>query len=363
MSMQHSQADSLPRGSRFLYAVLLIVAIIAAVALVVLGIIAPHYAASGWLIAFVFLGAMPIGSLELLMIHRLTGGRWGERLQGLWQAAAVTIPLLAIALIPVLIGLPVLYGWVGGSANVSPSVAQFYLNWPLYIVRSAIAFSGWSVLALVLPRLGGRPGVLLAGVGMVFQAVLMTLLSTDWILSAEPVFMSTSFGASICVMQLLAALDFAALAGPRDLDKQSISDLGGLMLAVTLGLTYIDFMAVLVIWYSNLPHKVDWFVARAFAPWKWLAILAFALGSVAPILTLLLQRVRNSRTGLRWVASSSLIGIALYVTWFLSPVYGTWTIGTAALAILCLACAFISFIGIGWPAVLFRRINTEGPRA
>ena len=33
------------------------------------------------------------------------------------------------------------------------------------------------------------------------------------------------------------------------------------MLAVTLGLTYIDFMAVLVIWYGNLPDKVDWFVA------------------------------------------------------------------------------------------------------
>ena len=43
------------------------------------------------------------------------------------------------------------------------------------------------------------------------------------------------------------------------LDEPATRDLGGLMLAVILGLIYIDFMAVLVIWYGDLPRKVDWF--------------------------------------------------------------------------------------------------------
>ncbi len=342
-------SSAVPRASKRVYSILLAVAVFAAVGLVVLSLFAPRIAASGWLVAFVFIATIPIGSLEALMIHRLTGGRWGERLALVWQTAAATIPLLGLMVIPVLIALPVLYAWMSGADHVTPGVAHFYLNWPLYVTRSAIAFIGWSALALMLPRLGGKAGVLLAGLGMVFQAVMITLVSVDWILSAEPVFMSTSFGATIAIVQLLAALDFAALAAPRDLDESAVSDLAGLMLAVTLGLTYLNFMTVLVVWYSDLPHKVDFFVIRAFSPWKWLASLAFAFGSVAPILSLLLQKVRFSRTALRAVATSSLTGIALYVAYLLAPVYGAWSILTALVATIGLACAFLAYIGAGWP--------------
>ena len=37
-----------------------------------------------------------IGSLALLMIHRLTGGRWGEALEPLLRPLALTLPLLLL---------------------------------------------------------------------------------------------------------------------------------------------------------------------------------------------------------------------------------------------------------------------------
>jgi len=350
-------SPALLRAPKRVLWVLLAVATIAAG----LAVFTPRAAAAGWLIAFVFVATIPIGSLEVLMIHSLTGGRWGERLGPVWQNATVIIPLLGIVLIPVLVAMPVLYAWMGDAKNVTPSVAHFYLNWPLYVARSVIALLGWSALALMLPRIGGRPGVLLAGLGMVFQAIMVALVSVDWILSAEPVFISTSFGATIAIVQLLAALDFAALAAPSDLDENTVSDLAGLMLAVTLGLTYINFMVVLVMWYADLPDKIDFFVTRALWPWKWLAIVAFALGSVAPILALLLQKVRLSRRALRAVAISSLTGIALYFTWLLAPVYGPWALATPLLALLCIACAFAALLGAGWPAFLFRHVSNQSP--
>ena len=336
---------------------LLILAVGAGVALIVIGIFWPHYAAGGWLTAFVYVSAVPLGSLELMFIYRLTGGAWGDALRPFYEPAAACIPLLALLFVPVLIALPTLFPWVDHAAAIKelrPGVAAYYLNTGSFIGRAIFGFVFWSALALILPRVGGKPGTLIAGVGFVVYAVIMTLLSIDWILSAEPAFVSTSFGASICIMQLLAALAFAAVAAPID-DEQAVRDLGGLMLAVVLGLTYIDFMAVLVMWYGDVPSKIVWFLERTFGPWKWLAVIAFAFTSPGPVLALLLERVRGSRSMLRGVGGSILFGLAFYVAYLLAPAYGPWALGTAALAALALGSALILFVGLGAAAALLPR--------
>jgi hypothetical protein len=334
----------------------ILIGLLAAAAMLATAVAFPRPAAAGWLIGFVFIASVPLGSLGLLLIHRLTGGQWGEALRPVLEPAMLCIPLLAILFVPVLIALPVLYPWVHGS-DVKPDVAAFYLNDGAFIARSVVALLGWSVLALALPRIGGRIGTLLAAGGLIFHALAMSLIAVDWILSAEPAFISTSFGASAIFAQLLAALAFAALAGPRSFDPQAVRDLGGLMLAVTLGLTYIDFMAVLVIWYSDLPHKVDFLVRRTGDPWKWVAVAFFVLGAVIPILSLLLSRVRASITALRAVAISSLAGIALYTAWLLAPVYGAWSLATGALAALTLACALLIFADAAHRSATFDRMR------
>lgn len=338
-------------------AALLIAAIVATTALVVTTVIAPRIAAAGWLIGFNYVSAIPLGSLALLLIHRLTGGRWGESLQPMLAPAAACIPLLALAFVPILIALPVLFPWAADASAVKPDVAQLYLNSPLFIARAAIAFIGWSVLAIALPWRSGRAGVLTAALGLLFYSVTISLVSIDWVLSAEPAFISTSFGAGFAVMQLLAALAFAALIAPA-LSVGARRDLGGLMLAVALGLTYIDFMALLVIWYGDLPDKVDWFVKRIDAPWRWVAAGAFIFGSVAPILLLFLARVRASLTALRVVAASFLCGLALYDAYLLAPVYGPWALATAALAVIAMGCTLVACVEANWPAMLFDRLRT-----
>jgi hypothetical protein len=291
------------------------------------------------------------------MIHRLTGGHWGESLRPAFETATAAIPLLAIVFIPVLAGLSPLYPWIAGTGQAKPDVITLYLNVPLFVLRACVGFIGWSVLALVLPRIGGRAGILFAALGLVFHVLMVSLLSVDWILSAEPAFISTSFGATIVITQLLAALGFAALFAPH-IDDAALRDLGGLMLTCTRGVAYINFMAVLVLWYGDLPTKVSWFVARIREPWASLAVATFVLGSVIPILLLLLERVRTSRPALRFVATSNLAGIALFDAWLLAPAYGPWSLGTAALALTAMSFAFAAFVRGGRPAALFTRART-----
>ncbi len=340
---------------------LLIVALAAGVALIVIGIGWPHYAAGGWLIAFVYASAIPLGSLEMLLIYRLTGGVWGDVLRPHFEPAAACIPLLAVLFVPALIALPTLFPWVNHAAAIKelkPGVADYYLNTGSFLGRTVFAFAFWSALALALPRIGGRAGTLLAGVGLLVYAAVVSLVSIDWILSPEPAFVSTSFGASVCIMQILAALAFAALIAPID-DAQAVRDLGGLMLAVVLGLTYIDFMAYLVMWYGDVPAKIVWFHERTFGPWKWLAVIAFAFTSVGPVLALLLERVRANRRALRVVGASILLGLASYVAYLLAPPYGSWALGTAALALLALAALLLLFAASGWAANLLPRARTR----
>ena len=82
-------------------------------------------------------------------------------------------------------------------------------------------------------------------------------------------------------------------------------------------------MAVLVIWYGDLPREEAWFVER-----EQFAVAGAGLGrfvllaSVVPILSLMLARVRNSRFALRRVAASVLVGLAFYDAYLIAPPFG-----------------------------------------
>lgn len=301
-----------------------------AAGVVICAAFAPKAAAAGWLIGFAFWSQVAVGSLLLMMIHRLTGGGWGYALRPVIEPFAATIPLLIVLIVPVFVAVPALFPWSAGTEDVKPDVLAAYLNMPLFVMRSLIALAGWTLLAYQVPRLPGRRGQLLAAVGLVFHAIVIGAIGVDWFLSLEPPFRSSSFGASLAVTQLVAALAFALVLAPED--EETAGDLGGLLLAFVLGITYIDFMAVLIIWYGNVPSTTAWFVLRERLPWSALAVAAFALGAALPIFALFPARVRNSRTLLRGVAGCVLVGLLCYGAYLIAPPFGALALVPGVLA-------------------------------
>jgi hypothetical protein len=121
---------------------------------------------------------------------------------------------------------------------------------------------------------------------------------------------------------------------PASEDDPAIGDVGALLLATILGITYIDFMAVLVIWYGDIPREEAWFVTRYHVPWSALAIAAFVLGAVIPTLALIQSRFRNQLRPLRAVGVITLIGIVAYDAYLIAPPAGAAALVPALLAII-----------------------------
>ena len=207
----------------------------------------------------------------------------------------------------------------------------------------------------MLPRNAGPRGLLLAALGLVFHAIVISSVSIDWYLSLEAPFTSSSFGASVAISSLVAALAWTAVLAPAPADDPAIGDLGALLLATVLGITYIDFMAVLVIWYGDLPREETWFVARDSLPWTALAVAAFILVSLLPILALLLSRVRNARKPLRAVGLCILVGLACYDAYLIAPPSGALALVSGLVAIVGIGLGYCGILLSGVTALIASR--------
>lgn len=317
---------------------LLVVWIAAVVGLAINLAVAPQAAAQGWLIAFVFVSGIPIGSLVLLLIHRLTGGRWGEALAPVLMRAAALTPLIALAFVPLAFGLSAPYRWAADTAAIRPALAHYYLNEPAFLLRAAIALIGWSVLSVLV--LGERCTRLAAGLGLAFHGLIISLVAVDWILSVDSGFASSAFAAGIAIQQMLSALAFAAIIGPQRQGADS-ADLAGLILATLLGTVYIGLIAFIVSWYGNLPEKAAWYLARGHNGWEWVMTVAVAAGVLVPFALLLKQDLRRNRVALRVVGSLVLVGVFLHVLWLMAPAFQGEAIIAAILSFFVLAALCI----------------------
>jgi len=291
--------------------------------------------ARGWLLAWILLGAAPAGALALLLVHRITGGRWGEVLGPVLRPLAGCLPLVGLGFLGLLLDLNALYPWAAAE-RVKPDVAAYYLNSILFALRGVITLSGWSVLAVLLLR--GSCTRLVAGLGLAFYGLTISLVPVDWILSVEPDFTSSAFGASIALHQILAALAVAALVRPAALDAESAPDLANLLLAALLGVLYMGLMSFVVAWYGDLPPKAAWYLKRGTETYALVIGSACILGGLIPFGFLLFAAVRSNPFALRIVGFLVLIGLSLRFAWLLLPAYveGAAAAALAALVILAL---------------------------
>jgi hypothetical protein len=305
------------------------------VAILVLFIVEPVPMLRGWLAGFVWVTMVPAGSLFLLMIHRLTGGEWGDALMPVIEPAARAIlPAAALAL-PILIFSGSLYRW--SDPEMPAVVAQFYMNAPLYAVRTLIAFVLWSLFAW-LPAT--RSTAFRAAIVLIALAVITNIVPVDWIVSAQPGFYSSAFGFGFCIEQMLASLALCAILGPQGEDRRECRDLSGLLITVLLGWIYFFYMQFVIIWYGNLPEETSWYVIRGASPWPEIGGFAFAAGGVLPFLALLSRDVRESERLLRIAGAGIFLGIALHAIWLVVPSFGIAVLGPAVLSLAFMGMLF-----------------------
>jgi hypothetical protein len=309
--------------------------LIAGVALLVVATAAwfdPRDTAGAWLAAFILVAGVPIGALSLRLIGRLTGGLWFASIEPALTILSLLIPVTGIAVIAILAAAPEFYPWAASGAH-GVGIGAYYLNAPLFVLRTVIAFVGWTVLALdVLPTEGPR-GQIVAGLGLVFHAVMTTFVAYDWLLALTPGFTSSAFGAETVIVWLLSALALATILSPVP-ERKASYDLAGLLITGVMGTGYMVFFQFLVIWYGNLPDTAKFYLDRSDALGVTLLVAAFLIGLVIPMASFAFEPVRRSIRRVKITAAFILTGLVLYRGWCVLPLFGPLAAVIAPLALV-----------------------------
>lgn len=295
-----------------------------------------------YLVGWVFWLGIALGCLAISMIHHLSRGAWGVVVRRVMEAAARTLPLLAVLSIPLLLGLDQLYEWVhphAGDTAIEDKAA--YLNVPFFLVRFVLYFALWYGLALVLSRLSrrqdetGDPALarrmqLIAAPGLAVYCLAATFASVDWLMSLQPHWYSTIYGVYFMGGQALSALAFVIMAGyllsrraPMDrvLAPRHFHDWGKLFLAFVMLWAYFSFSQFLIIWSGNLPEEATWYVTRLEHGWGWIALALVLFHFALPFVLLLSRDLKRHARLLVGVAVLMLVMRLVDLYWQVEPAF------------------------------------------
>lgn len=309
------------------------------VLLLLIGFVAPRPVLHGWMISFLSVGGIALGAFAWQMMHRLTGGQWGELARPALALGASLLPLLALFWVPLWIGCRLVYPWGAGPGAPGRDVAALFLNGGAFAVRNLVGLA--AICGLAWFANNRRFGSLGAGLSLLAYVIFMNFAAFDWLLSLDPHFTSSSFGAQLIVQQLVSGLAFVAVVQLSNEPASAWKDVGALLLATSLGQAYLALMAFIVFWYGDLPDQAAWYLRRTEHGWLWLELAILALGAIGPIIALLFSRVRNNAGPLRVVAVCLLAGVFLRDAWLVAPTTEPWSIPAAVLAaasMLLLGC-------------------------
>jgi hypothetical protein len=318
-------------------------------------------ALAAWLFALIVWTGVPLGALAMLMCHNLTGGGWGEICRPALKAMIATLPLFAVAFVPLLVLMSHVFDWVAPAASL-PDVVQrkaYWLNQPFFWARYTVFFAVWLALAWRLNVWRDEPPearpVGASGGGMVAWGVTLTFFAFDWLLSLQPRFYSDIFGmvymSDVIIVAPATALFVLALANPvRDeVTVSRMQDIGNLLLTALCGWIFVNFVQYLIIWNGNLPDEIAWYIPRSRYGWQWLTRMTFIIYFAIPFAALLSRRVKRSRVALLWVAGIALFGHVLNAYWLVMPslyrdgFYIDWRMFAALFAVGGLWTALFAF--------------------
>ena len=156
-----------------------------------------------------------------------------------------------------------------------------FLNVPFFLARALFYIAGWSTYRYFSRKFSlaqdqakdisnHKKNFRISAGFLVFYIVTESMMSWDWIMSIDPHWFSTLFGwyvfASMFVSGITAiALVTIYLKSKGYLEKVNdshIHDLGKFMFGISVFWTYLWFSQFMLIWYSNIPEEVTYFITR-----------------------------------------------------------------------------------------------------
>src|SRR5690606_18211565 len=240
-------------------------------------------------VAAFFFFMIALGVLAFYAIQFAAQAGWSPVLFRVMEAiTAYVLPggliVLAIAVASGTIGHYNLFIWMDPEVVAEDKLIQNksgFLNLTGFIIRGLIFIAGWSLYRHFARKFSiaqdeatdnknFKKSFRIAAAFLVFYIYTESMMSWDWIMSVDPHWFSTLFGWYVFASMFVSGITVIALMtiylkskGHLEFVNNShIHDLAKFMFGISIFWTYLWFSQFMLIWYSNIPEEVTYFVTR-----------------------------------------------------------------------------------------------------
>ena len=317
----------------------------------------PERAWQAYLINFLLWSAIAQGAVLFSAVMHMTNARWSGPLSGLSESFTAFFPISYILFLVLFLGRAHVFPWLHEDLHGK----EVWLNIPFLFTRDCLGLlilyilgfgylfnsmqlkldpnqpqSKWRQSIYEAWRRNSRQPdqikrrmTIWGGLYILAFALVLCLIGFDLIMSMDPHWISTLFGAynfvkafyvGLGALIILAAIIRLRQGEASALNAAHFHDIGKLYFAFCLLWADFFYVQLLVIYYGNIPEETHYVIIRTMlAPWSKLAWTVFFVCFIGPFFILLRQSVKTKPVLMLIICSVVIVGIWLEHLLLLGP--------------------------------------------
>jgi hypothetical protein len=318
------------------------------------------------------------------MTSHVTAARWFTVLRKLTLSVSASLPVLAVLVIPVLLGTQFIYPWAH-PASLPAAMQKLvehrhaWLNTPFFDIRAIIYVVIFAACGEMMRRWSAREGVATdstemvrllhrqrrsSAIGLIVTGLTVTMVAFDWLMPLDTQWYSTVYGVYVFAGGFLAALGLIALiaylsirngrALSGTVTDEHFGALGKLMLTFVVFWAYIALSQFLIIWIGDIPADSSWYVTRGAGSWAVFAIVVVAGQFAIPFLLLLSRTLKRHPKALAGIGLLLVVMHVLDFYWLVLPAFDPAGISVSWVDF----AALLMVVGFATAAAAYRTRNT-----
>ncbi len=239
-------------------------------------------------VAAFFFFMIALGTLAFYAVQRASQAGWAPLLFRVMEGiSAYLVPggiIVFIILVLSVMHMNHLFVWMDADVVAHDKLLQGkagYLDPIFFLIRAAIFLGGWILYREYSRKLSIKQdesndnasfklNFKISAAFLVFYLISESMMSWDWIMSVDPHWFSTLFGWYVFASMFVSGITVIAMVTIYlksknylpDVNDSHIHDLAKFMFGISIFWTYLWFSQFMLIWYSNIPEEVTYFVTR-----------------------------------------------------------------------------------------------------
>ena len=239
-------------------------------------------------VAAFFFMMIALGVLAFYAIQRAAQAGWSPLLFRVMEGiTAYLVPggiIVFVILVLSVLHMNHLFIWMDPDIVANDHILQGksgYLNPTFFLIRAVIFLGGWILYREYSRKLSLQQdesddnsnfklNFRISAAFLVFYLISESIMSWDWLMSVEPHWFSTLFGWYTFAGMIVSGITVIAMVTIYlkskgelpDVNDSHIHDLAKFMFGFCIFWTYLWFSQFMLIWYSNIPEEVTYFVQR-----------------------------------------------------------------------------------------------------